>query len=172
MDKRWLETTISLWLRPIGLTRFAPPSAPFKGCFAPFFFMSRPPLLREGGDFVVPQHNLSKNEAAVSSITLRELLTTQLRLYTARQSISGGDPMRAFVAWTLMFMFVVVSPLGVLAQSPNGNGVTNGVATVKPNYELASRWTQQKVAKLVFDTAVTPNWLETSDRFWYVYETN
>src|SRR5215510_12464072 len=35
----------SLWLRPIGLARFAPPSAPVKGGFAAFFFMSRPPLL-------------------------------------------------------------------------------------------------------------------------------
>src|SRR5262245_24420660 len=40
VDKRWLETTT--------------PSAPFKGCFAAFFFMSRPPLLREGGDSPSP----------------------------------------------------------------------------------------------------------------------
>jgi hypothetical protein len=40
-----------------------------------------------------------------------------------------------------------------------------------PNYELASRWTSAKVGKLVFDTAVTPHWLEFSDRFWYSYET-
>jgi dipeptidyl aminopeptidase/acylaminoacyl peptidase len=42
----------------------------------------------------------------------------------------------------------------------------------KANYDLAARWTSQKVGKLVFDTAVTPRWLETGDRFWYVYETN
>jgi dipeptidyl-peptidase 4 len=42
----------------------------------------------------------------------------------------------------------------------------------KANYELASRWTGQKAGKLVFDTAVTPHWLEFSDRFWYAYETN
>ena len=40
-----------------------------------------------------------------------------------------------------------------------------------PNYELASAWTSQKVSKLVFDTSVTPRWLETSDRFWYAYQT-
>src|SRR5213596_1191354 len=41
----------------------------------------------------------------------------------------------------------------------------------KANYELASEWTAQKVGRLVFDTTVTPRWLETSDRFWYAYQT-
>src|SRR5215510_12866227 len=44
-------------------------------------------------------------------------------------------------------------------------------ATVAPNYDLAAQWTPQKVGKLVFDTTVTPRWLETSDRFWYAYQT-
>ncbi len=43
--------------------------------------------------------------------------------------------------------------------------------TPTPNYDLASAWTSQKVSKLVFDTTVTPRWLETSDRFWYAYQT-
>lgn len=41
----------------------------------------------------------------------------------------------------------------------------------KANYDLASRWTAQKVGKMVFDTAVTPHWFETGDKFWYSYET-
>jgi dipeptidyl aminopeptidase/acylaminoacyl peptidase len=41
----------------------------------------------------------------------------------------------------------------------------------KPNYDLASRWTAAKIGKMVFDTSVTPHWLEFSDRFWYTYET-
>ncbi|MBI4905639.1 MAG: S9 family peptidase [Acidobacteria bacterium] len=40
----------------------------------------------------------------------------------------------------------------------------------KANYELASRWTTQKVAKMVFETAVTPHWLDSGDRFWYSWE--
>ena len=40
-----------------------------------------------------------------------------------------------------------------------------------PNYDLAAQWTSQKVGKLVFDTTVTPRWLEHSDRFWYAYQT-
>ena len=42
----------------------------------------------------------------------------------------------------------------------------------KANYGLAARWTSAKVGKMLFDTAVTPHWLETGDRFWYSYETN
>ena len=43
--------------------------------------------------------------------------------------------------------------------------------TPSPNYDLASQWTSDKVRKLVFDTSVTPRWLEHSDRFWYTYQT-
>jgi dipeptidyl aminopeptidase/acylaminoacyl peptidase len=43
--------------------------------------------------------------------------------------------------------------------------------SVAPNYELAAQWTSQKVSRLVFDTSVTPRWLEKSDRFWYAYQT-
>jgi dipeptidyl-peptidase-4 len=42
----------------------------------------------------------------------------------------------------------------------------------KANYELAARFTPAKVGKLVFDTAVQAHWLETSDRFWYGWETS
>ncbi|TAK15864.1 MAG: S9 family peptidase, partial [Acidobacteria bacterium] len=41
----------------------------------------------------------------------------------------------------------------------------------KPNYDLASQWAAAKIGKLIFDTAVTPHWLEFSDRFWYTFET-
>jgi len=40
-----------------------------------------------------------------------------------------------------------------------------------PNYDLAARWMAGKVGKLVFDTSVSPRWAETSDRFWYAFET-
>jgi dipeptidyl-peptidase-4 len=40
-----------------------------------------------------------------------------------------------------------------------------------PNYELASRWMSSKVGKLVFDMSVTPRWAESSDRFFYTFET-
>src|SRR5439155_15312147 len=40
-----------------------------------------------------------------------------------------------------------------------------------PNYELAAQWTVPKINKMIFDTQVTPHWLEFSDRFWYSFET-
>src|SRR5579862_8784402 len=54
-------------------------------------------------------------------------------------------------------------------------GVASRADTIpihKANYDLAAKWTGQKVGKLVFDMAVAPHWLEFSDRFWYSYETS
>ncbi|HUX67716.1 MAG TPA: DPP IV N-terminal domain-containing protein [Terriglobales bacterium] len=45
-------------------------------------------------------------------------------------------------------------------------------AAVRPNYRLASEWTAAKVAKLVFDTSVTPHWFTSSDKFWYSYKSS
>lgn len=41
----------------------------------------------------------------------------------------------------------------------------------RPNYDLAARFSPEKLEKMVFSTSVTPHWLKNSDRFWYVYET-
>jgi dipeptidyl aminopeptidase/acylaminoacyl peptidase len=46
-----------------------------------------------------------------------------------------------------------------------------GPAPVAPNFDLGARWTSAKVAKLVFDTSVTPHWLQAGGRFWYSYQT-
>lgn len=46
------------------------------------------------------------------------------------------------------------------------------LAQTKANYDLASRWTPQKVSKMVFDVNVSPRWFETGDRFWYSHETS
>jgi dipeptidyl-peptidase-4 len=58
-------------------------------------------------------------------------------------------------------------------QAQNGPAVQNGSGDTRtaPNYELAARWMPQRVGRLVFDTNVTPRWLEKSDRFWYTYQT-
>ncbi|MCH7412269.1 S9 family peptidase [Belliella sp. R4-6] len=42
----------------------------------------------------------------------------------------------------------------------------------KGNYELASKFSPEKVRKMVFTTDVDPHWLKKSDRFWYTYETS
>jgi dipeptidyl aminopeptidase/acylaminoacyl peptidase len=65
--------------------------------------------------------------------------------------------------------------LALIATSMSGgpaDGVpsTPAVKPVRANYELAAKWTTAKVGKLVFDTAVTPHWLDSGDRFWYTFE--
>lgn len=41
----------------------------------------------------------------------------------------------------------------------------------KANYQLASRFSPNKLRKIIYSTAVDPHWLKLSNRFWYVYET-
>jgi dipeptidyl aminopeptidase/acylaminoacyl peptidase len=72
-------------------------------------------------------------------------------------------PRAAAVAAAAVLLFVSLAAVGAHAAPPEAK---------KANYDLASRWTPAKVGKLVFDTAVTPHWLETGDRFWYSYETS
>jgi len=60
--------------------------------------------------------------------------------------------------------------MSLLPMANTTIGAANGGA-VTPNYQLASQWTTSKINKAVFDTGVTPHWLETGDRFWYSYET-
>src|SRR5216684_404322 len=69
---------------------------------------------------------------------------------------------RRLLSWSLALVFLVVTFATPRAQTG---------PPLKPNYDLASDWTAQKVGRLVFDTTVTPRWLETSDRFWYSYQT-
>ena len=69
---------------------------------------------------------------------------------------------RRLFTWCLASAFLAAAFAAPSAQTRN---------TPKPNYELAADWTSQKVGRLVFDTSVAPRWLETSDRFWYAYQT-
>lgn len=47
----------------------------------------------------------------------------------------------------------------------------NAQSDIKPNYQLASKFSPSKLQKLIFSTTVNPNWINHSDRFWYVYST-
>ncbi len=40
------------------------------------------------------------------------------------------------------------------------------------NFELAARFSPEKIKKMVFSTSVEPHWLKNSDRFWYEYKTS
>jgi dipeptidyl-peptidase-4 len=57
--------------------------------------------------------------------------------------------------------------LQVNAQAP-----VAGTPPAKGNYQLAARFSANKIKKMVFSTSVDPHWLKGSDRFWYQYETS
>jgi dipeptidyl aminopeptidase/acylaminoacyl peptidase len=42
----------------------------------------------------------------------------------------------------------------------------------KVNYELAARFSPDKLKKMIFSTSVDAHWMKKSDRFWYEYETS
>jgi len=69
---------------------------------------------------------------------------------------------------TLGPALLLLPGLFVFAALPSG---AEDRALPAPNYDLAARWMPSKVGKLVFDTSVTPRWAETSDRFFYAFET-
>ena len=51
-------------------------------------------------------------------------------------------------------------------------GVVNATEpeAVKPNYELAERFSPKKVRRAVPQTIVRPNWFKESNKFWYVWQ--
>ncbi len=89
--------------------------------------------------------------------------------------------MRTLIAAFTAVVLAVFSPSSLVAQNGGGSGNPKGLPPQEqsaqadraagPNYGLAAQWTSERVRKLVFDTTVTPRWLETSDRFWYAYQT-
>ena len=71
----------------------------------------------------------------------------------------------------LRYAIVAGSVLVLVATSIPGIGADAVPAKpAKANYELAARWTPAKVGKIIFDTAVTPHWMDSGDRFWYSFE--
>src|SRR5260370_523589 len=76
---------------------------------------------------------------------------------------------RAIVLASCAAVMMLSPTSGPTAQSPAGT--IAGPGPVVPTFDLGSRWTSAKVGKLVFDTAVTPRWMQTGDRFWYTYQT-
>src|SRR6516162_5624818 len=71
----------------------------------------------------------------------------------------------------LRYAIAAGSLLALIATSIPGIGADAVPAKpARANYELAARWTPAKVGKIIFDTAVTPHWMDSGDRFWYSFE--
>jgi dipeptidyl-peptidase-4 len=68
---------------------------------------------------------------------------------------------RLFV--TGMGLLVACTALFAQKESPT---------VAKANYQLAARFSPDRLQKLVFSTAVNPRWMKKTNRFWYVYETS
>lgn len=58
-------------------------------------------------------------------------------------------------------MLLLATALSALSLSAQDKKVTT------PNYDLASRFSTNKVSKMVFSTQVRPNWFKSGDKFWY-----
>ncbi|MGN8059958.1 DPP IV N-terminal domain-containing protein [Pedobacter sp. 22163] len=60
--------------------------------------------------------------------------------------------------------------LAVVAQNKTFTLTENIQVQPKANYQLASRFSPNKLKKMVYSTAVDPHWLKLSNRFWYTFE--
>ncbi|QDW25751.1 S9 family peptidase [Pedobacter sp. KBS0701] len=60
--------------------------------------------------------------------------------------------------------------LTVAAQNKTFTITENIQPRPKANYQLASRFSPNKLKKMVYSTAVDPHWLKLSNRFWYTFE--
>ncbi|TCD00015.1 S9 family peptidase [Pedobacter frigidisoli] len=63
-----------------------------------------------------------------------------------------------------------VLSLTVAAQNKTFTITENIQPQPKANYQLASRFSPNKLKKMVYSTAVDPHWLKLSNRFWYTFE--
>ncbi|MDY0907762.1 S9 family peptidase [Pedobacter sp. CFBP9032] len=71
--------------------------------------------------------------------------------------------------YKLFFCAQFVS-LTVAAQTKTFTLTENIQAPPKANYQLASRFSPNKLKKMVYATSVDPHWLKLSNRFWYTFE--
>ena len=130
------------------------------------------------------RRKILKSGAAATAMAAARVFTQQTRNRSAAMSFYERGPVRIYhneagsgFPWPLVaaftaVMLAVLSPALLVAQQGAGQGAAPRAERVaSPNYDLAAQWTSEKVRKLVFDTSVTPRWLETSDRFWYSYQT-
>jgi dipeptidyl-peptidase 4 len=77
----------------------------------------------------------------------------------------------------LALLAAPTAPAGLQAQQTGMVPAT--ASTLAPvggpgsaNYPMAARWAPYRIDKLIHSTAVTPRWIEGTERFWYEWETS
>lgn len=70
-----------------------------------------------------------------------------------------------------LFLLFHITVAGAVAQTKTFTLTEAVTDPPKANYQLASRFSPNKIKKMVYSTAVDPHWLKLSNRFWYAYET-
>ncbi|HMR18199.1 MAG TPA: DPP IV N-terminal domain-containing protein [Sphingobacterium sp.] len=68
--------------------------------------------------------------------------------------------------------YIFFALLFLILQSASGQERSKPDNTVKPNYQLASKFSPSKLNKMIFSTGIRPNWINFSDKFWYEYTTS
>lgn len=71
----------------------------------------------------------------------------------------------------LLFSFILTCQFASVAQTKTYTMTEVAQDAPKANYQLASRFSPNKLKKIIYSTTVDPHWLKLSNRFWYVYET-
>lgn len=67
-------------------------------------------------------------------------------------------------------IIIVIALTALVFQSASLLGQNKPID--KANYLLASKFSPNKMKKMVFSTSVDPHWLKLSNRFWYSFETS
>jgi dipeptidyl-peptidase-4 len=69
------------------------------------------------------------------------------------------------------FLLMLFVSFSAISQTKTFTITEATTAAPKANYQLASRFSPNKLRKIIYSTAVDPHWLKLSNRFWYEYET-
>jgi len=71
----------------------------------------------------------------------------------------------------IVFLLLISAGFSAVSQTKTFTITETTTQAPKANYQLASRFSPNKLKKLIYSTAVDPHWLKLSNRFWYEYET-
>lgn len=71
----------------------------------------------------------------------------------------------------IVFLLLISADFSAVSQTKTFTITETITQAPKANYQLASRFSPNKLKKLIYSTAVDPHWLKLSNRFWYEYET-